>query len=122
MHLMDTIKGMEFTDISGSLTLDRSGARIDNLRWNTREGSHEISGMLGFNAQPSLNMKVKSQNIWAEQVLLLAGMSYPITGYVNNNMTITGTLKNPVRYRGNSGLEWLGYGSAVSEHWCRLFL
>lgn len=91
-----SIKGMEFTDISGSLTLDRNGARIDNLRWNTREGSHEISGMLGFNAQSSLNLKVKSQNIRAEQVLLLAGMSYPITGYVNNNMTITGTLKNPV--------------------------
>jgi translocation and assembly module TamB len=90
-----SIHGLAFTSVTGSLSMQDHQVSISNLVWNNGSGSHTISGTLGLNDDSPLDITIKSSHVRIEDLLQAAGVSYPVTGWMNNEMHITGTLANP---------------------------
>ncbi len=71
-----------------TLSIDRSSVTLS-------EGTHTLSGTVGLSGAKALNLKEKTEKARLENVLKLAGIDVPLTGFFDNEMTITGTMENP---------------------------
>lgn len=63
--------------------------------WKNGEGSHHIKGTVGLETPHELNLRIESEKIRIESILKMAGMSYPVTGWVENTVNVTGTSEKP---------------------------
>ena len=84
-----------FDTIDGHLTGAEDSLRIDSLVWKNGEGSHHIKGTVGLETPHELNLRIESEKIRIESILKMAGMSYPVTGWVENTVNVTGTSEKP---------------------------
>ena len=72
-----------------TLYIDRSSVTLS-------EGTHTLSGTVGLSGAKELNLKEKTEKARLENVLKLAGLDVPLTGFFDNEMTIAGTMENPM--------------------------
>ena len=84
-----------FDTIDGHLTGAKNSLRIDSLVWKNGEGSHHVKGTVGLETPHELNLRIESEKIRIESILKMAGMSYPVTGWVENTVNVTGTSEKP---------------------------
>ncbi len=70
------------------LYIDRSSATLS-------EGTHTLSGSVGLMGEKILDLTEKTEKARLENVLKLAGIDVPLTGFFDNEMKITGTVENP---------------------------
>ena len=52
-------------------------------------------GTVGLETPHELNLRIESEKIRIESILKMAGMSYPVTGWVENTVNVTGTSEKP---------------------------
>lgn len=96
IHLADgSINGFKFSDLSSQLNT-QNGALEIQARCSTQNGTHSILGTIGLNGDHELNLKIDFNHVRLEDLLPLAHLSYPATGWLNNSLTVRGTMKNPV--------------------------
>ena len=68
---------------------------IDHSSVTLSEGTHTMSGTVGLTGEKELNLTEKTVEARLENVLKLANIDVPLTGFFQNEMTITGTIDNP---------------------------
>ena len=85
-----------FTVVSGKAHINGDNLALDGIIWHDGESRHHLSGTVGLSEDHALNLRVDSEKVRMEQVLSLAELSYPVTGWVENTMTIGGTLARPI--------------------------
>ena len=100
------IYNAEFDTIDGHITGGKNSLKVDSLVWKNGEGSHRVKGIVGLETPHELNLKIESEKIRIESILKMAGMSYPVTGWVENTVNVTGTSENP--YISGDFLAWNG--------------
>lgn len=84
-----------FDTIDGHFNGSENGLGIDSLILKNNEGSHKVTGLIGLDEQHSLNLKITSEKIRIENILKMADLTYPVTGWIENTMTVTGTPEIP---------------------------
>lgn len=93
---------MPFDNLYGSVAGSIRGIKINNavLEHQEKNGSATkwvVNGMMGFFGDKGVNLTVTTQNARMEEMLRAAGYGeIPLTGSVNNEISIKGTLKKPI--------------------------
>lgn len=90
------IHGISYKTIDGNISSDGNTTTLHNVTWTTEDGSHIISGTLGFSKDSPVNLTVTSKKARIEELLRAAGLAYPVTGWINNELHVIGTLGNPI--------------------------
>lgn len=88
-------QGAEFTDLNGSLFADGEWVTVRNLEMQTENGRHTLEGRIGLSGDHALAVHEKSEHTRLENLLKLAGLDYPLTGWFENETFIGGTLSAP---------------------------
>ncbi len=83
-----------FKVAQGSLSADKNQVNIEKLDLLDGVSKHEISGTIGLTADKSLNIKVSSRQARAENIVKLLLPGEALTGNVDNDVVLTGTLDN----------------------------
>ncbi len=91
-----SVKDLAFDEVKGHVSLAGGSLQISNLDWKSSEGNHQVTGSVGIYGPYPMNLTIKTDKIRIEKVLSLAELSYPVTGWVGNTMTITGDVNHPV--------------------------
>ncbi len=99
-----------FDSIDGYITSADNQLNVNSILWKYNSGVHKVSGYVGLEQQHSLELHVESSNIRIENLLSMASLSYPVTGWIENKMDITGTMDNP-RVTG----DFLAWDGSVSD-------
>jgi autotransporter translocation and assembly factor TamB len=89
------IRNAAFDTIDGKLACHDGKLDISSLRWVGSSGTHTIKGTIGTAAPHEMNLSVKTEKTRIESLLSLAELDYPVTGWISNDLTVTGTLDNP---------------------------
>ena len=89
------IRGISFDRIEGHVSLGDQLATITSLRWEGPDGKHTVKGTVGLFAPHPLTLTIDTDKTRIEKLLALAGEDYPVTGWVENTMTVTGTMEAP---------------------------
>ena len=88
------VKGMPFDSIDGTIKGTKDTITIPALYWRSGVGNHTISGTANM-ADRTVDVHVKTDKIRVEQVLPLIGKEdLPFTGWIDNDVTLQGTLDN----------------------------
>ena len=90
------VQGVSFDEVKGNMSLANGSLQISNLDWKSTEGNHQVSGSVGIYGPYPMNITIKTDKTRIEKLLALADMSYPVTGWVGNTVTITGDANNPI--------------------------
>ena len=89
------IRNAGFDTIDGRLGCHDGKLDISGLRWVGTSGTHTVQGTIGIAAPHDMNLSVKTEKTRIESLLSLAELDYPVTGWISNDLTVTGTLDNP---------------------------
>lgn len=80
----------------GSASLQNRMLSLHSVKiWNS-EGMHSLSGNIGLDAPHALSLKIRTEKARIENLMKLAGLSYPVTGWIENELTVGGSLDKPV--------------------------
>ncbi len=89
------IQKANFDSIDGNVQFAGGEAKISSLSWKGEEGNHTAEGTIGLANDHPLHLTVKTEKTRIEHLLSLAGLSQPVTGWIENTMTIGGNLNAP---------------------------
>lgn len=84
-----------FRRLAGELTSDGEWVTIRRAEMETQTGRHTLTGRIGLSAPHPLEIEEKSEHTRIENVLKLAGIDAPLTGWFQNETTIRGTMDAP---------------------------
>ncbi len=90
------IHRMPFSSINGHLEYAENTAYIRELFWTDADGMHRAEGTVQLAGNRILDLSVKSDHVRVENVLAVADTDIPVTGWMQNDMTIGGTLDAPL--------------------------
>lgn len=90
-----TFRNAEIRRISGHAVSDGEWLRLDGVHMDTETGSHSLSGRIGLAGPHALDLHETSLHTRIENLLHLAGSNVPVTGWINNETFIRGTLTHP---------------------------
>lgn len=83
-----------FDTVDGSMALHDGKLNIPLLNVAGASGNHEVSGTIDIHNY-DMNIKVKTDKARIENLLSIAGLDYPVTGWISNELTVTGKPENP---------------------------
>ena len=83
-----------FDTVDGSMALHDGKLNIPLLNVAGASGNHEFSGTIDIHNY-DMNIKVKTDKARIENLLSIAGLDYPVTGWISNELTVTGKPENP---------------------------
>lgn len=89
------IRGISFDRVAGHVSLDEQMATITALHFEGPDGRHTVKGTIGLSAPHFLALTIDTDKTRIEKLLALAGEDYPVTGWIGNTMTVTGTMEAP---------------------------
>lgn len=69
---------------------------LHSVKVQNSEGKHLLDGNIGLDAPHSLSLKIRTEKTRIESLMNLAGLTYPVTGWIENNLTVEGSLENPI--------------------------
>lgn len=84
-----------YESIDGKWALYDGKAHISSLMFKGPKGQHTLSGTIGIAAPHALQLQMKTEKARIEDLLSVADLSYPVTGWMENTMTIGGSIENP---------------------------
>ncbi len=91
-----TAKQEVLGNATGKLTLDSQQLVLQHVLLSNGTASHEVTGnVLLTGTEPDLNLKVNTHGARAETVARLIKPELKLTGNVENELLLTGTLNNP---------------------------
>ncbi len=80
----------------GTIHGDGETLYIDRSSVTLSEGTHRVSGSVGLSGEKRLDLTEKTERARIENVLKAAGLDVPLTGFFDNEMTVTGTVDAPI--------------------------
>ena len=89
------IRGMHFDSADGELESDGTTLTISSLRWREGPGYHDIRGTVGIRGDHALHLTAETEKMRIENLMAAADTNLPVTGWLSNRMTVSGTLSNP---------------------------
>lgn len=90
-----SVQGMAFDSIDGTLQGKDGELTTPGISVQTQTGTHTLSGTANLHDR-TVNARLRTSQVRAEQVLPLIGKgNLPFTGWLDNDVTITGTLDDP---------------------------
>lgn len=90
-----SIRGMDFTSIDGTIQGRDGELSTPGISIQTQTGTHTLSGTANLRNR-SVDARLRTSQVRVEQLLPLIGKEdLPFTGWLSNDVTITGTLDNP---------------------------
>ena len=81
-----------FTKATGNIAYDAGAVSLDNVEVRNGRGLHEINGRLALTGNRSINLRIKTQGARAEDLVAYLAPGEPLTGNVENEVTLGGTL------------------------------
>lgn len=90
------LKTVQFNTIDGNVVFHDQYMDIKDLALKGESGSHMVTGKVGIQAPHTMNVTVKTERSRIESLLAAAGLDYPVTGWIDNSLTIHGDADNPV--------------------------
>ena len=81
-----------FTRASGKLSVYGGTVSLDNVVVRNGKGLHEINGTIALSGSRSLDLRVKTKGARAEDLVAWLAPGEPLTGNIENEMTLGGTL------------------------------
>ena len=88
-------RGAPVRGLRADLSADRNWLTIRRLQMDTETGRHSLTGRIGLSGDHALSLAEESDHTRIENILKLAGLDYPVTGWMKNQVSIGGTLSNP---------------------------
>lgn len=100
-HLQFAFRNGSFRDIAidsgeGSASLQNRLLVLHSVKVQNGEGMHSLSGNIGLDAPHALSLKIRTEKARIENLMKLAGLSYPVTGWIENELTVGGSLEKPI--------------------------
>lgn len=89
------VRNAAFDRVDGKVSFRNGNLNIESMKWLGASGNHDIHGTIGISAPHSMNLSVKTEKTRIESLLSLADLHYPVTGWMNNELTISGTMDDP---------------------------
>lgn len=90
-----SFRGASIRSLTADVSAGTDAVTVRRLTADTDTGRHSLSGRIGLTGSRQLSLREESDHARMENLLPLAGLSYPVTGWVKNSVTIGGTLDNP---------------------------
>lgn len=90
-----SFRNAEIKRISGHAVSDGEWLRIDRAGMDTETGAHTLTGRIGLTGPHALDLHETSLHTRIENLLHLAGSNVPVTGWINNETFIRGTVAHP---------------------------
>lgn len=90
------VRNASFDTVAGHAVLAEGNASISSLTWDGPSGHHRVSGTIGMDAPHAIHLSVKTSQTRIESLLSLADLDYPLTGWISNDLSLTGSLENPL--------------------------
>ena len=90
------VQKASFDSIDGDFRFQNGGVSISSMTMKGPEGNHTLQGTIGLSGDHALGLTVKTEKTRIESLLSIAGLSYPVTGWMENTMDIKGSLVQPV--------------------------
>lgn len=88
-------KNADFHELTGELSSDGEWMTIHHAEMTTMTGQHQLSGRIALSGDHELDLKEVSEHTRIENILNLAGIHAPLTGWIQNESTIRGTVNVP---------------------------
>jgi translocation and assembly module TamB len=89
------ILSQPFTQVTGSTRITSQQVTLQNVEMVNGVTKHNIQGTIALAGQKDINMTIRTQRARAETLIALLVPGEKLTGNVDNEMTITGSLENP---------------------------
>ena len=89
------VKNASFDRVDGSFTLYDDTLGIHDFHWAGNGGNHDVEGTIGVSSPHPMNLTVKTDNTRIENLLSMANLDYPVTGWISNELRLTGDMDNP---------------------------
>lgn len=90
-----SFRSARIKQLSGHVVSDGEWLTLSDMKMETDTGAHTLSGRIGLGGPHSLDLYETSRHTRIENILHLAGLDTPVTGWINNETYIRGTLDNP---------------------------
>ncbi len=85
-----------YNSLHGSASGSMDGVGIDSFSMENGDGVNWlVKGTVGFTGERKINLQIDTMNVRMEDIVALVAPNQPLTGDVDNIITITGTLDNP---------------------------
>lgn len=85
----------KFSRLAGHLSSDGEWLTIHEASMDTATGRHTLEGRIGLQGDHALELTERSEHTRIENVLRLADIDAPLTGWFQNETTVTGTMQSP---------------------------
>lgn len=89
------VRGADIRRAAGRVAYGNQMLSLDGVTVDTETGWHTLSGTVGLSGDHALALHETSEHTRIENLLKLAGLDYPVTGWIQNETDIRGTLSNP---------------------------
>ena len=99
-----------FDQISGKFTHRNGTILLESVDWIKGDGSHQMTGEIKIADVPELNIQVKTKKYRIEDIVMAMGKDYPVTGYIDNSVHLTGTTKD-LKAEGN----FMAYEGSIAK-------
>ena len=85
-----------YRSLHGSASGSMDGVGIDSFSMENGDGVNWlVQGTVGFTGEKKINLQIDTMDVRMENIVDLVSPGLPLTGNVDNILTITGTLDNP---------------------------
>lgn len=84
-----------FRRLASHVLSDGEWITIDSAEMETDTGAHQISGRIELGGQHALDLWGQSEKVRIEDILKLADVRAPVTGWIKNEVSIRGTMEAP---------------------------
>ena len=81
-----------FTRAIGALTLQDGSLTLDKVEVRNGKGLHEINGRVALTGQRAIDMRIRTQGARAEDLIAWLAPGEPLTGNIDNEVTLGGSL------------------------------
>jgi len=95
MAVNGEILSQPFTQVAGSMQINPQQVTLQGVEMVNGVTKHNIQGTIALSGQKALNMTISTQRARAETLAALLVPGEKLTGNVDNEMIITGSLENP---------------------------
>lgn len=89
------ILSQPFTQVAGNIQLTSQQVTLQNVEMINGVTKHKVQGTMNLSGQNEINMAISTQRARAETLVALLLPGERLTGNVDNEMMITGSLENP---------------------------
>ncbi len=90
-----SFRDAEIKRLSGHVVSDGEWLTLSDMKMDTETGAHTLTGRIGLSGGHALDLHETSLHTRIENLIHLAGLTAPVTGWINNETFIRGTLSDP---------------------------